>query len=250
MKSDVLMPRKIDLRWLPLLLIAVSASAQALPCAATPDAAVRDWSRQQAHSLQQEARQETVAASQPGFLSGYAVERIMDDPVLGSRWALVADCEHPERPVVAVLLASAHLAARHLASPLSNGIFSPPPPRSALASASVSTATSSMRAADRLLPRSRIALSNLAPRAGPLLRMVAANSAVAPMIAAPVLVRAGDSVILWNQEPDLRLEIAAIALEYGHAGQVIHLRRGGQLATPTTTLTGVVRAPGSVELMP
>jgi flagella basal body P-ring formation protein FlgA len=65
-----------------------------------------------------------------------------------------------------------------------------------------------------------------------------------------VLVRAGDRVIVWEQGPELRMEIAAVALEYGHAGQLIHLRRKGFRQGQSLTLTGVVRGPSSVELAP
>ena len=193
-------------------------SAWALSCAASPDAAVRQWVRQQAGPAS--AAEETFEA-----VPGYVVERTNVDTVLGTEWALVVDCMHPERPPMAVAMPAGHISARHMVVR--------PSPRPAVLSSSIATPRVAFSAA-------MSASSVIAPSS----RSIAVNAV------SPVLVRAGDAVVLWNQEPQLRMEIAAVALEYGHAGQVIHLRRSGGIATPATTMTGVVRAAGSVELMP
>lgn len=215
LKSTKLITASIQLAGL-LLLIFVAMGAQASPCATTPEAAVAGWFQQQ------ESTPGTGRDVDPNASAGYAVERIMVDSSLGNRWAIVMDCLHPERPVLAVALPAEQSSAR---TSRMHPTISPagPPPRSSLVIAVPHPA-----AAHITVPPRKVVLSS----------------------DTPMLVRAGDPVVLWNREPQLLLEVAAIALEYGHAGQVIHLRRTGQLATPTTTLTGVVRAAGSVELMP
>ena len=75
-------------------------------------------------------------------------------------------------------------------------------------------------------------------------------NAMAPIAPDPLLVRAGDRVHLWSASTNVRLEIEAIALDYGHAGQVIHLRRLGNDRAQTAMLAGLVDGADSAELLP
>jgi flagella basal body P-ring formation protein FlgA len=76
------------------------------------------------------------------------------------------------------------------------------------------------------------------------------HGSTAPDPPEPLLIRAGDRVRLWSAGANVRLEIEAIALEYGRTGQVIHLRRLGNDASQKAILTGVVDGVGSAELLP
>jgi flagella basal body P-ring formation protein FlgA len=60
------------------------------------------------------------------------------------------------------------------------------------------------------------------------------------------MIHAGDLVRLWSSDSNVRLEMAVVSLEYGHLGQVIHVRRVGQ----TTLLAAVVVGKDSAELIP
>ncbi len=219
---------RIALCGLLALCLGGSGSAWAISCAAsTPEIAVREWVHPQV-----EARPAVDATRR----EGYTVQRVIADPVLGAQWALVANCAHPERPPIAVALSEedSRLLQQQAAR---------------LAAIGEEPAMPGMPEVPRYIPAlvrlDRSPILSSTSTVGRSNTMFTKISAPAPM-----LVRAGDRVVLWNQEPQLRMAIEAVALEYGHAGQVIHLRRGGQGASLNATITGVVRGPGSVELMP
>jgi flagella basal body P-ring formation protein FlgA len=77
-----------------------------------------------------------------------------------------------------------------------------------------------------------------------------ARSAVIPVAPDPLLVRAGDRVHLWSASTNVRLEIEAVSLDYGRAGQVIHLRRLANARVQTAMLAGLVDGADSAELLP
>jgi hypothetical protein len=211
---------------------ASTAAAQALPCtASTPEQAVQQWLRAQS------AHANTAAATWTQPL-GYGVLRILRDPILGQSWAEVQDCAHPSRPLIAIALPGKAVYAE--------AVYAESQPR-----------------ADREIEMQASEVSAAAHRAAPFqtlpqlpayqpvsVHLALAQTEQASPIPTPVLVRAGDRVTLWNQEPDLQMNLAAIALEYGRAGQIIHLRRTGGFGKPEKTIAGVVRAAGSVELLP
>jgi len=157
--------------------------------------------------------------------SGYRTRRVLVDATLGKRWAMVEDCNHPGRPLQIIAMAMGD----HVALPaieLSEGVGIRP----AVSATSVETTYS-----------------------GPALAMERANPAgrraETPKprdLTLKTLVRAGDRVYLWRMEENVRLKIEAISLDYGRAGQVIHLRRAGQ----NEMLAGIVMGPDSAELMP
>jgi Chaperone for flagella basal body P-ring formation len=77
-----------SLRWLSILSMAGLVSAQAV-CYNTPIAA--------AGSMK-------PGASLPSLTEGgYRVTSIQLDPILGKRWAMIASCDHPERPAFSLL---------------------------------------------------------------------------------------------------------------------------------------------------
>lgn len=43
----------------------------------------------------------TSSKFSPGLTDGYRVTRILRDPVLGKRWAMIVSCDHPEQPAIA-----------------------------------------------------------------------------------------------------------------------------------------------------
>jgi hypothetical protein len=177
----------------------------------------------------------------------------MADPILGRQWVLVVDCAHPQRPPVAVLLDHFHASRR----PVQGPAISSPAELSAQRAVQLPVLPSSVMSP----PGASLALSGAHP-VQPHIRPASSGSTLLASVPSrpssdagspapsPVLVRAGDRVLVWNQEPQLRLELAAVALEYGRAGQVIHLRRRGLQANQNITMTGIVRGPGSVELAP
>jgi flagella basal body P-ring formation protein FlgA len=59
------------------------------------------------------------------------------------------------------------------------------------------------------------------------------------------VIHAGDLVRLWSSDSNVRLEMAVVSLEYGRLGQVIHVRRIGQI----TLLAAVVVGKDSAELI-
>ena len=224
------MPKKISILWI-VAVVALSSRALALSCVGTtPEDAARHWSQaQHGQSLQQDSQADGLVGSP----TGYRVQQVMRDPVLHNQWLLVADCAHPARPLIAIAMQMEKLPRQRSVQPRVHETFA------------ISTTMQTPHLPAYLPVVVRQAASSIEVdasrwRAGQLITSVPA----------PLLVHAGDRVVLWNQEPQLRMAIAAIALEYGHAGQVIHLRRDQPNTVQNATLTGVVRGPGSVELMP
>jgi hypothetical protein len=96
-------------------------------------------------------------------------------------------------------------------------------------------------------------------RPGVLIRVEGGHSAAAPLAAqreravnTPV-VRAGEIVQLWRQEPLLRIEVAGIAEQSGAMGERIHVRllhRNDGNPADEAELTGVVRGHAEVEMQP
>ncbi len=215
-------------RCLVLAGFALATGAWAGSCvAATPAAAVQAWV--ESPSLV-DALPSTQSKSRPG---GYRVERVMSDSVLNKQWALVASCAQPARPFIAVELPRTvhpHFTTVHIGA-----------------------ANTGAAGWDSLnLDIAKISI--FFPAYIPVQVRLAAAAAAAWMqnlpAASPMLVHAGDRVVLWNREPELHLAIAAVSLEYGREGQIIHLRRDNPNTLQNVTMTGVVRGPGSVELLP
>ena len=158
----------------------------------------------------------------------YRLARIVVDPELHRRWALIANCTHPERPLEIV-----SLSARNTVVP-------------ALAADSVPSAlrisgVTEQRVQTEVAPGHAI----LSPPSAPTAVMVPKTSTPDPSVTLPVI-RAGDLVRLWSLDGNVRLEMAVVSLEYGRVGQIIHLRRMGQAAL----LAGVVVGKDSAELIP
>jgi len=224
--------------WIGLGLVVwlVPSAAHALLCTAqTPEQAVRQWQRAQGTGVQ-------ISAEEWARPLGYAVLRIVHDPISGQVWAQVQDCAHLSRPLVAIALPE-H-AATSKTSALKNSATDAEASDPAMASRAF--AAQMQRASLPQLP----AYTPQAVRRARPQEVAPSQTEQTYSTAAPVLVRAGDRVTLWNQEPDLQMSIAAVALEYGRAGQVIHLRSTSGFASKTETIAGVVRAAGSVELLP
>ena len=216
------MQTKKIIRVLVLAGYALASGAWALSCTAnTPEQAAQAWVSAQSRV--------DVSATQEKMPSGYRVERVMTDAVLHKQWALIASCDHPAHPLIAVELQRAVRSHSMQAR---------------VDSASFNTSTISIQ-----LPAYVPAVVHLAAAATSLFSVNPAASAVRPLVS-PMLVQAGDRVVLWNREPELHLAIAAVSLEYGREGQIIHLRRDNPGTLQNVTMTGVVRGPGSVELMP
>jgi hypothetical protein len=157
--------------------------------------------------------------------SVYRLSRIVVDPELHRRWALIANCTHPERPLEIVALSRGHvIVPTQAAKPFPLPPFSP-----GLARHSVPTEVAPGSA---ILSPSNVSVPTAA--------VLAKSSATVPLI------RAGDLVRLWSSDANVRLEMEVVSLEYGRAGQVIHLRRVGQ----TALLAGVVVDKDSAELIP
>lgn len=164
--------------------------------------------------------------------ANYRLRRIVVDPVLHRRWAWMEDCLHPERPLQIVALPDEAAAGLNR-----NAVDSP-----------VDAVSRKLVASSKILQRREQAHSvpkMTAVIAAPI-RTADSLSSTTPSSPSAPLVRAGDRVHLWSSDANVRMEIEVVALEYGHAGQVIHLRRKGQ----ETLLTGVVVGPDSAELMP
>ncbi|HEY0163250.1 MAG TPA: flagella basal body P-ring formation protein FlgA [Edaphobacter sp.] len=66
------------------------------------------------------------------------------------------------------------------------------------------------------------------------------------------VVHAGDLVQLWGQQRNLRIEVAGKAEESGATGNRVRVRllRTGLETGEPRALTGIVRGPGNVEIMP
>ncbi len=167
-----------------------------------------------------------IAYALPVSSEGYRLRRIAADPVLHRRWALIENCLHPERPLQMI--------------PLSDEAGTLPGENTDAAPIDVPRLIQ-VRRTER--PQPTIKVAAIGAAAGPSL---ASPPAAFPSSSTAPLVRAGDRVHLWSSAANVRLEIEVVALEYGRAGQVIHLRREGQ----ATLLAGVVVGPDSAELMP
>lgn len=153
---------------------------------------------------------------------------VITDRVLHHDWAILGDPEHPERPPQMVQVAQEGHAVQ---SAMNSAVPTLP------------KFTQQAVASQTALPLDAVVVPPSGRR--PVLRAVI--QATAP---GPLLVRAGDRVHLWSASTNVRLEIEAIALDYGRAGQVIHLRRLGGEANRRVLLTGVVDGAGSAELLP
>jgi Chaperone for flagella basal body P-ring formation len=96
-----------SLCWIsPLSMSAAAATDSArTPCYSTPSAAIESVRPGSSPS----------PASQRG---GYRVTGIQSDPVLGRRWAVVANCDHAEWPVLAVITSGSAQDARSRTNPI------------------------------------------------------------------------------------------------------------------------------------
>ncbi len=160
--------------------------------------------------------------------SYYRLAQIVIDPELHRRWALIANCTHPERPLLTIALA----VGQQVPTPSARAIGSMPisnvPPLDV------------QRPAER---RRTIAAPAGVPN--PIGAVLANTSSPAPSSMAPAI-HAGDLVRLWSSDSNVRLEMAVVSLEYGRIGQIVHVRRLGQ----TALLAGVVVGKDSAELIP
>ena len=77
--------------------------------------------------------------------------------------------------------------------------------------------------------------------------MVGAEPALGSKDDSSVVVRAGDTVRLWRQEEDLRIEMAAISEENGGLGKTIRVRLIGAWSAERQ-FVGVVRGVANVEM--
>lgn len=170
---------------------------------------------------------------------GFAVERVITDRVLHQTWAVVEDCSHPERPLKMVPLAKS--------TSLQHGL-----PRPANRQVQVAAADALQPLVTRsAVPKAfSIAVRAASSSALPTVEISPAAMPFSSPTSSPTLVRAGDRVHVWSASANVRLEIDAIALEYGRTGQVIHLRRLGRNQTQTTLLAGLVDGEDSAELLP
>jgi hypothetical protein len=175
-----------------------------------------------------------VAATQqfasPSSSNLYRLARIVADPELHRRWALVANCTHPERPLEIVALLTGHeVSSTSAAQPV------PSAPRL--------PGAAQPGARKQVARRPAISSSPSAP--APTAVVVRKTSAPDPSTMVP-MIHAGDLVRLWSSDGNVRLEMAVVSLEYGRVGQIVHLRRLGQ----TALLAGVVVGKDSAELIP
>jgi len=160
----------------------------------------------------------------------FRLDHVVLDPALHRRWAFIANCAHPEWPLQVVALtagpsAPPYAVANPRPAPQAASFAAERVPRQgAPAQRAISTPPSPQFQTTRTYAQSPAPIS----------------SSTAPLI------RAGDLVHLWSSDANVRLEIEVVALEYGHAGQIIHLRRLGQ----SSVLAGVVVGKNSAELMP
>jgi len=173
------------------------------------------------------ATQESISNSSAGF---YRLARIVVDLELHRRWALVADCSHPERPLEIVALSTGDAIA----------------PSQAVQPASSAPRVPGVTQLRAYTEVARIhATSSPQYIAAPIVPATAKTSNPGLSTMAP-MIHAGDLVRLWSSDSNVRLEMAVVSLEYGHLGQVIHVRRVGQ----TTLLAAVVVGKDSAELIP
>lgn len=173
------------------------------------------------------ATQESISNSSAGF---YRLARIVVDPELHRRWALVADCSHPERPLKIVALSTGDV------------IIPSQVVRPALSATRVPLATPPRVNTEAGPSHAIPSLPNIAAQIVPA-TVKTSNPGLSTMVP---MIHAGDLVRLWSSDSNVRLEMAVVSLEYGHLGQVIHVRRVGQ----TTLLAAVVVGKDSAELIP
>jgi hypothetical protein len=173
------------------------------------------------------ATNEAISDSSASF---YRLARIVVDPELHRRWALIANCTHPERPLEILALSPEQ---RIMSLPVGEPAAPAEPPLTT-AQHNAQPAIVQVRATSSSpVVQARMAPDSVQPST--------------PVLSATVpLIRAGDLVRLWSSDGNVRLEMAVVSLEYGHVGQIIHLRRMGQ----TTLLAGVVVDKDSAELIP
>jgi hypothetical protein len=174
--------------------------------------------------------------------SFYRLARIIIDPELHRRWALVANCTHPERPLEIVALSTGHMIIpTRTVQPVRSALpVTKVVGRRIQTKAARDSATFSPLIAPQ--PRAPMVAETSAPNPSATVDTSTPvdSSAMVPMI------HAGDLVRLWRLDGNVRLEMAAVSLEYGRVGQIIHLRRVGQ----TALLAGVVMGKDSAELIP
>lgn len=169
-----------------------------------------------------------AASSSSG--SFYRLARIVVDPELHRRWALIANCTHPERPLEIIALST----GEGIVPTLPEQLVPPAPRIPGVAQPSVQA---------EVLHYSAIPSPPIV--AAPTAAMFAKSSTPGPSTRLPAI-RAGDLVRLWRLDGNVRLEMAVVSLEYGRVGQIVHLRRLGQ----TALLAGVVVGEDSAELIP
>lgn len=186
-----------------------------------------------AHTPEQALPSASVVTTNKGTsdssASFYRLARILVDPELHRRWALIANCTHPERPMEMVALSGPVVVPDMDVQPVASASLTFGESFSIVQAGAVRRRTTSSPAT---VPQMRPAA-------------VATPATPAPSAMMPVI-RAGDLVRLWSSNGNMRLEMAVISLEYGRVGQVIHVRRTGQ----TTLLAGVVVGKNSAELIP
>lgn len=173
-----------------------------------------------------------AATTQPAPSSGdfYRLARIVVDPELHRRWALIANCTHPERPLEIVGLVSGRIVVPNVVTrPVSSAPSIP----------NVSHHTIQKEVAHLR------AISSLPNVPASTAKVIAKTPTPDPSALVPVI-HAGDLVRLWSLDANVRLEMQVVSLEYGRVGQIIHLRRMGQ----TALLAGVVVGKDSAELIP
>jgi len=158
----------------------------------------------------------------------FAVRQVVADPMLHRRWAIVENCAHPERPLKMI----------QLGAPISPARGKP-----------VRAAQTIPVAAAQIVPAMATRASQITVSEAVSSPALARFRSAAPL-PQPLLVRAGDLVHLWSASTNVRLEIEAIALDYGHAGQVIHLRRTGNDPSERVMLAGLVDGTDTAELLP
>jgi hypothetical protein len=102
-----------SLSWILMLNMSAAAATDSArtPCYSTPSAAI-------------ESVRQGFSPSPASQRGGYRVTEIQSDPVLGRRWAIVANCDHAEWPVLAVQAFGSDLSTPSRASQMR--VASPP----------------------------------------------------------------------------------------------------------------------------
>lgn len=172
----------------------------------------------------------------------FVMRRVVRDDILHRNWAVFQDCAHPERPPEMVqIVTPSSLQNMQTAARSRTGKIAASSTQTVLP---VMTRIAKNQVQARLKPVLPPPFKHQAISSTPL-------SSIASSTPKPLLVRAGDRVRLWSASANVRLEVEAVALEYGRAGQVIHLRRlNSGIAGQRIILTGVVDGAGSAELLP